>query len=64
MSPLLKIIVAFFVVAVVARCQAQQENKTDETKADEAATKKAVTAHWLGVADSLAKDSYSLPSMP
>ena len=61
MSPLLKIIVAFFVVAVVAPCQAQQENKTDETKADEAATKKAVTAHWLGVADSLAKDYVFTP---
>ena len=27
-----------------------------ETKSDEAATKKAVTEHWLGVADALAKD--------
>ena len=56
MSPLFRIIVAFSAIAIVAPCQAQQENKTDE-----AATKKAVTAHWLGVADSLAKDYVFTP---
>ncbi len=56
MSPLFKLIVTLSAIAFVAPCQAQQDSKTDE-----AATKKAVTAHWLGVADSLAKDYVFTP---
>lgn len=48
----LRMIVLLNIVAVpVAPCRAQES----ATK-DEAATKKAVTEHWLGVADKLAKD--------
>ena len=56
MSTHFQLFVASFAITFVAPCQAQQENKTDE-----AATKKAVTAHWLGVADSLAKDYVFTP---
>ena len=44
--------IAVFAIALIARCSAQQEAATDE-----AAIKKTVTAHWLGVADALAKES-------
>ena len=57
MSPPFKLIVALFASAFVAPCQAQQDAKLDE-----AATKKAVTAHWLGVADSLAQDYVFTPA--
>ena len=56
MSPPFKLIVAFLAISFVAPCQAQQEAKTDE-----AATKKAVTVHWLGVADALAKEYVMAP---
>ncbi len=57
MSPSFKLMVAVFASAFFAPCQAQQDPKLDE-----AATKKAVTAHWLGVADSLAKDYVFTPA--
>ena len=62
MSCLHHIFLAMLAISTVARCDAQDTAVEANAPKDEAATKKAVTEHWLGVADKLAKDYVLSPA--
>jgi hypothetical protein len=62
MSFLLHIVLAMLAISTLARCDAQDTATKDEATKDKASNKKAVTEHWLGVSDKLAKDYVFSPA--